>query len=86
MSAERGGWMPADHACRFCGGRIMERGAEFHCFNCEAATLSGAVRDICGCGLSAGRGLYPFRCAPNPAQSPANPAAIVIVRAAGAGA
>lgn len=59
----------------------MARGAEFRCFNCGAATIGAEVRGICGCGLAAGRGLFPFRCEPNPAPSPANPAAIVIVRA-----
>lgn len=59
----------------------MRRGAEHRCFNCGAAAVTGKVKDICGCGLAAGRGLYPFICAPNPSPSPANQAAIVIVRA-----
>lgn len=74
------GWYPANHACRFCGGRIVERGIERRCFTCGAATGSGAVKDICGCGIMAGRGLFPFICAPNPAPGPENPAAIVIIR------
>lgn len=81
MPDDARGWTPVEHACRFCGGRIMERNREYRCFNCGAGTVGGAVRDICGCGLSAGRGLFPFTCAPNPAPSPQSPAAIVIIRA-----
>ncbi len=59
----------------------MQGGGAFRCFNCGAATESGHVKDICGCGLTGAPGRYPFRCAPNPSPSPSNPAAVVIVRA-----
>ena len=74
-------WWPVDHACRFCGGRIMARqGGERRCFNCTASTMTGVVKDICGCGLAAAPGRYPFRCERNPAPGPANPAEIIIGR------
>lgn len=76
------GWEPIDHACRFCGGRIMQRGSAFMCFSCGARTEAGPVSDICGCGLKGPGGSRPFRCTFNPAPSPSNPAIIVIERIA----
>lgn len=76
------GWTPTDHACRFCGGRVMARGVERRCHNCGASTMTGIVKDICGCGLASAPGRYPFRCERNPNPTPANPAAVIIVRAA----
>jgi len=58
----------------------MRHKRHFRCHHCGAETDSGVVKDICGCGLSAGPGRYPFHCVPNPAPSPANPAIIVIER------
>lgn len=59
----------------------MTKGTEFQCFHCGAQTTVG-VTAICGCGLSAGARIFPFRCTPNQSPGPANPALIVIARAA----
>lgn len=81
MPARPDGWEPAEHACRFCGGRIARQGKAYRCFHCDAATERGVVADICGCGLQGANGMRPFICAVNPDRSPQNPAIIVIVRA-----
>ena len=48
------GWSLTDHACRFCGSRILERGGTFRCATCgEQAT--GKVAMICGCGMATGQ-------------------------------
>lgn len=88
-------WRWADHACRICGARLgvaeMPNGSTvFECGNCGVRS-TGAPDGICGCGVHLGpkprdRGRLPpppkgprFHCTPNPARSPASPAAIVIL-------
>lgn len=84
------GW--ADHACRFCWARLYAvpvgaDGVAFECGNC-GRTAADEPDAICGCGAHLGarpnKRKPPssgprFRCAPNPAPSMENPAAIVIV-------
>jgi hypothetical protein len=79
--SRREGWEPVDHACRFCGGRVAQRGQTFECFHCGARTERGVVADICGCGLEGANGQRPFACQPNSNRTPQNPAVIVIARA-----
>lgn len=75
-----GGWLPVDHACRFCLGRIMESVDEpgrFWC-PCCGATARDKVIDICGCGAKAPGKKY--RCRRNKHRSPSNPSEIVILQ------
>lgn len=81
-------WRPTAHACRYCLGRVLEaippadkkgeaRGI-FACSSCGTHTI-GHPRGICGCGIRVeGQKAQRFRCVPNPAQGPANPAEIII--------
>lgn len=73
-------WSVVDHACRFCGGRILEQDGLFSCPTC-GANGTGRVTLLCGCGVIAGRRL--FRCALNPSPSPVNPARVIIALADG---
>jgi hypothetical protein len=70
-----------DHACRACLGPILRSGQRFICAVCGAAAACSPV-PICGCGLRPRKGVGErdgyFRCTPNPACSPSNPARIVI--------
>ena len=76
----------ADHACRHCGARLLERRSEagkaaFECGSC-GAKAQGAPDGICGCGILP-RGLRDrsgprFRCSANPAPGPSSLSVIVI--------
>lgn len=69
----------APHACRHCGGRVLQSGDMFRCGGCGAVAM-GSPSGICGCGLLRSRGSNHagFRCVANPARSPQSPAEIVI--------
>ena len=78
----------ADHACRFCGGRLLSRavdgGTVFECGQCSVKAQR-APDAICGCGTlprpasSRPGAAWPrWRCVPNPTRCVASPAAIVI--------
>ncbi len=76
-------WILTDHACRFCGSRIVADGVVYRCSSC-GATTTGGPEGICGCGLNVVTGHRKdtpnlFRCAPNPHRSANSPAEIVIV-------
>ena len=87
-----GGWERVDHACRFCGARVLTRLDEYACSSCQARTRGGPD-GICGCGTHLGpipktkkqieamrqRKPMAWHCAPNPNQGPLNPADIVIM-------
>ena len=49
-----------DHACRHCGGRVLQAGDTFRCASCAAVTL-GSPEGICGCGVLASWGTRPPR-------------------------
>ncbi len=76
-----GGWAITPHACRACFGRILRRGAVVRCADC-GAMATGEPAALCGCGLSLAaeplRTRRLFRCAANPAPTPACRAEIVI--------
>lgn len=86
------GWV--DHACRFCGARLVVRPDAkgqpvYECGTCGVSS-NGAPEGICGCGVHLGtkaRAKGPFapappgmrwRCVPNPSRGPASLATIVI--------
>ena len=75
-------WTLTAHACRHCGGRVMQSGLHFVCATCESR-CTRVASGICGCGLFPGarpkgseRGL--FTCIENPTRGPPSPAAIVV--------
>jgi hypothetical protein len=75
------GWTLADHACRHCLGRIIERDRVFRCSVC-GATAEGSPRPICGCGITVGGDHAKpagFRCGPNPKRSPVSPSEVLIL-------
>jgi hypothetical protein len=78
----------ADHACRHCGSRLLERRTDevarpvYECGGCSLS-VTGEPDKICGCGIlpkpvrmAAGPRFY---CTPNPDRCVASPAAIVVV-------
>lgn len=83
-AAASAGW--ADHACRHCGARLLERRcdagrASYECGSC-GAEARGAPDGICGCGILPigvrDRSGPRFRCAANPAPGPSSLSVIVI--------
>ena len=66
-----------DHACRHCGGRVLQSGDQFRCGTCAAVGMA-APASVCGCGAFPGVKGGGYRCEANPARSPASPAEIVI--------
>lgn len=73
-----GGWTLTDHACRYCGGRILANGGQFSCATCGAVTQH-EPHGICGCGMmQVGRARGSFRCVANPDKGAHSPAEIVI--------
>jgi hypothetical protein len=76
------GWALTPHACRHCGGRVLQSGIHFMCATCESR-CTHLPNGICGCGMLPGatpkgeqRG--PFTCVANPSKGPSSPAAIVV--------
>lgn len=65
------------HACRYCGGRILQAGDQFRCASCGVVGM-GNVAAVCGCGAFPSVKGGGYRCGENPAKSPENPAEIVI--------
>jgi hypothetical protein len=59
------GWTFIDHACRYCGGRILrksERGKYFNrCAECGAIT-EGPYETLCTCGVEVGTHGKAFEC------------------------
>lgn len=83
-------WILSDHACRFCGSRIL-RDADaqslYRCASCGVTSQTGP-ENLCGCGLTLVTGSQAkpaalYRCAANPRKTPDNPADIVICCTAG---
>lgn len=76
-----GGWLPTDHACSVCLGRIMVSVSDRMAFWCPCcgAESTGSPATICGCGAINDTGKQLFRCAPNPMPTVTNPALVVIV-------
>lgn len=66
-----------DHACRHCGGRVLQAGDQFRCGTCSAVGM-GSTKAICGCGAFPNVKGGGYRCEANPNRNPANPAEIVI--------
>lgn len=83
-------WTIVDHACRHCGGRVLQRGDVYRCGTCGVESRS-APNGICGCGILPGLrprptgaiaqkpAQGPYRCVRNPSPSVHNPAEIVIM-------
>ena len=76
------GWALTAHACRHCGGRVMQAGVHFMCATCESRCAHNPS-GICGCGMfpsarakGSANGL--FTCIANPTRGPSSPAAIVV--------
>jgi hypothetical protein len=76
------GWNLTAHACRHCGGRVIQSGVHFICATCESQCAHNP-RGICGCGMfpsarPKGRASGLFTCIANPTRGPSSPAAIVV--------
>ena len=69
-----------DHACRHCGGRVLQSGQFFRCSVCASGSI-GSPSDMCGCGIlpTARLGRARMKCGPNPNKSAQSPAEIVIL-------
>jgi transcriptional regulator with XRE-family HTH domain len=81
------GWKLVDHACRFCGARVLLRGEIFRCSTCAAESI-GRPDGVCGCGILHGgepgrmKDIPPglcFRCIRNSHRSAHDPSEIVIL-------
>ena len=73
------GYSLVDHACRHCGGRIVQGGDTFRCSTCGATTC-GRPDEVCGCGiLPKLNSPTRFRCGPNPRKCEEFPSEIVIL-------
>lgn len=79
MICEGGGsaFSLTDHACKHCGGRILQAGDQFRCANCAVIGM-GTVTTVCGCGAFPNVRGGGYRCGKNPAKTAENPAEIVI--------
>ena len=68
------------HACRHCGGRVLQANDTFRCSGCGVIAIQ-APDSICGCGILTGprAGAARFRCGPNPTKSEASPSEVVIL-------
>lgn len=76
------GWNLTAHACRHCGGRVLQQGIFFMCATCETR-CTHLPSGVCGCGMLPGarpKGSPegPFTCVANPSKGPSSPAAIVV--------
>lgn len=76
------GWTLTAHACRHCGGRVLQSGIHFMCATCESR-CSRNPAGICGCGMfpcvrPKGSAAGLFACIVNPSRGPSSPAAIVV--------
>jgi hypothetical protein len=76
-------WALVDHACRFCGSRVLADGDDFRCSSC-GAHCRGTPSGICGCGLNLpvkqpvdAAPLY--RCEANPNRGAGSPLEVVIL-------
>jgi hypothetical protein len=81
-------WSLADHACRFCLGRVLRHKNTFRCSDCGVSCQGGEdgiPKEICGCGMKVDAirqrtgTTDVFRCGPNPHRSHNSPAEIVIL-------
>lgn len=78
----REGWEPINHACRFCGGRLLQKqgaggGMAVRCAQCDA-TSSGNHDALCCCGEEvAGLGRV-WECFLNPNPTLANPQVVLV--------
>jgi len=78
------GWMLTDHACRYCGGRVLSSIDSLgqHLVRCaECGTeLHGEVQDLCACGERLNNGKPAgFRCVRNAAKSASVPTEVVVI-------
>ncbi len=75
------GWSLTAHACRHCGGRVLNQGIHFMCATCETR-CTYLPSGVCGCGMLPGAApngqAGPFTCVANPAPGPSSPARIVV--------
>jgi hypothetical protein len=73
------GWTLIDHVCRTCFGRLLKRGEEVRCADCET-TVHGSHTALCACGarLKSGRNAG-LRCRRNAQPTAEQPAAVVVV-------
>lgn len=79
-SQPEAGWSLTAHACRFCGGRVLQSGIWFMCATCESRCTYSPV-GICGCGMfpsARTKSSNVFRCIANPTPGPSCPARIVV--------
>lgn len=69
-----------NHACRHCGGRVLQAGEFYRCSVCAAGSI-GSPKEMCGCGVlpNAKLGRSQMRCGINPNKSVQSPAEIVIL-------
>lgn len=63
-------WAVADHACRHCLGRVLQRlvrgvAVEVRCAQCGASADGGPLA-LCCCGAECGALDYPLECFKNP--------------------
>ncbi len=66
-------WEVADHACRHCLGRVLQRlvrgvAVEVRCAQCGARSDGGHLA-LCCCGAECGALEYPLECFKNPTVS-----------------
>lgn len=77
-----GGWEVADHACRHCLGRVLQRkvkgvAVEVRCAEC-GAHAEGVASAICCCGAECGTLGHILECFRNPDVSAAVPQEILV--------
>jgi hypothetical protein len=75
-------WQLADHACRFCFGRVLVRKVkgrvvEARCAECSKSAQSGP-EGICCCGADCGALGKALECFRNPSPSAENPQEIMV--------
>lgn len=75
-------WRVADHACRFCFGRVLERVSkgnivEVRCAECGQHSLGGP-EEICCCGTDCGVLGWALECFKNPNISAEVPQQIMV--------
>jgi hypothetical protein len=78
IDTDTGAWAMVDHACRWCGGRILASadGARVRCADCDASA-HGGPETICWCGALPAGSRTRLRCVRNKHPTPESPAAIV---------
>lgn len=76
------GWQVADHACRFCFGRVLQRvhkgeAVEVRCAEC-GKRADGAPKMLCCCGADCGDLGLALECVKNPQVTNENPHEILV--------